>query len=298
MSVSTPGNPLEQAYDLPAGPQRVFAALTEQGCLEQWFAESVRIEPRVGGVFRFWGRHTAWITRESESDGRITAYEAGQRLAYTFSWRKTRCEVDLGLSAGPAGGGESSVLAVRMFAPEPRLGFGDDCPWYMLDFWRYSIGNLRSYLRTGAAALRPDFTSTSGPLDMSVHVAAPPDRVFAALTDPAKMDQWLSAKAVVELRAGGAYSFGWLIRGKDGRETPCGPSRLVEFVPNRLVVHDWFHRDEPPSRVRWELTPEAGGTRVRLTHTVPSTEPTRGGYIGGWTGFLVELADRGATSRL
>lgn len=285
-TLTPPGNPFEKMYDIAAPSERVFAALTDKAQLEVWFAEHVRIEAREGGAFRFWGKHTAWIQSEAQSDGRITAIEAGKRLAYTFNWRETRCDVELRLEAA----GSGTKLHVRMLAHAPYLGFDSEAGWYMTDFWRHSVGNLRSYLKTGKAALRPDFTA-SGPLDLSIYVAAAPEKVFAALTDPVKMDKWLSAKAVVEARAGGAYSFGWRMEDKAGREISIGPSKLLEVVPNRLVVHDWSHRDEPGSTVRWELTPAPGGTTVRLTHTVPNDEPTRGGYVGGWTSFLVELAD-------
>jgi uncharacterized protein YndB with AHSA1/START domain len=288
-TLTAPPNPLDKTYDLPASAERVFAAITESAHLDRWFAEHTRIEPREGGAYRFWGRHTAWINAEAQSDGRITAFKPGSRLAYTFTWRDTHCEVDLRVE--PSGDG-ASKLHVRMSAAPPQMGFGEECGWYMLDFWRHSVGNLRHYLKTGAAVLRPDFTAR-GPLDLSVFVAAPPEKVFAALTDPAKMDKWLSAKAAVDLRPGGEFSFGWTIKDKAGRDTLCGPSKLVEVVPNRLIVHNWSHRDEAPSTVRWELTPAPGGTMVRLTHTVPTDEPSRGGYVGGWTSFLVELAAMG-----
>lgn len=288
MTMQTPSNPLEVFYDLPEPRARVFAALTDAAQLRGWFAEHARVEPREGGAYRFWGRHTAWINREQDSDGRITAIDPGRSLKYVFTWRDTRCEVELRLEdSGP----DASRLNVRMFAPEPRMGFGDECAWYMLDFWRYSAGNLRSFLATGAAALRPDFAGKTEGVDMSIFVAAPPERVYAALTDPAKMDRWLSAKARVEPRAGGEYSFGWMIKDSRGGETPCGPQRLVELVPNRMIVHDWSHRDEPRTTVRWELTPEGAGTRVRLTHNIAPDEPMRGGYVGGWTSYLVELAE-------
>lgn len=287
MTLPTPTNPLEASYAMPARRERVFAALTDAAQLREWFAEHARVEPREGGAYRFWGRHTAWIAREEQSDGRITAIDPGRGLTYVFTWRDTRCEVALRLEDdGPS----ASRLHVRMFAPEPRLGLAEECGWYLLDFWRYSSGNLRSYLATGAAALRPDFPGKAEGVNLSIFVAAPPERVFAALTDPAKMDRWLSAQARVEPRSGGAYSFGWTLKDSRGVETPCGPQRLIELVPNRLIVHDWSHRDEPQTVVRWELTPEGSGTRVRLTHNVSPSEPLRGGYVGGWTSYLVELA--------
>lgn len=293
MTLPTPSNPLVTSYLMPSTTARVFAALTDARQMQQWFAEHAHVEQREGGAYRFWGRHTAWIHREQDSDGRITAIDPGRGLTYAFTWRNTKCEVSLRVEDAEPG---TSRLHVRMFAPEPRMGFADECAWYMLDFWRYSSGNLRSYLATGAAALMPDFQGKADGVDMSIFVAAPPERVYAALTDPAKMDRWVSTKAKVEPRAGGEYTFGWMIKDSSGGETPCGPQRFVELVPNRLIVHDWSHRNEPRTIVRWELTPEGAGTRVRLTHNVAASEPMRGGYVGGWTSYLVELSEFAAGS--
>lgn len=282
-----PGNPLERTYELPAGAERVFAALTDAPQLRAWFAEHAQVEPRAGGAYRFWGKFTAWIPSEAVSDGRILEFESGRRLSYAFTWRETRCEVALAIEAIGAG---KCLLHVRMSAAPRCMGLGKDCPWYMLDFWRYSIGNLRHYLKTGVAALRPDFTAR-GPVDLSIFIAAPPERVFAALTDPEKMDRWLSKKATVELRKGGAYSFGWTQKGAEEQLVPCGPGRILEVVPGKLVVHDWTYQGEPPTTVRWELTAAPGGTMVHLTHDVPPSEPVRAGYVGGWSSYLVELAE-------
>ena len=45
-------------FTLPGAVPDVFRAWTDPIELQRWFAEHVAIEPRVGGVFRFWGRHT------------------------------------------------------------------------------------------------------------------------------------------------------------------------------------------------------------------------------------------------
>ena len=42
--------------DLEVAPDRAFALLSEPAELQRWFAEEVRLEPRVGGAFDFAGR--------------------------------------------------------------------------------------------------------------------------------------------------------------------------------------------------------------------------------------------------
>ena len=46
------------SWTLSVPPAVVFRALTLPAELTRWFAEHAQIEPRCGGVYRFWGRHT------------------------------------------------------------------------------------------------------------------------------------------------------------------------------------------------------------------------------------------------
>jgi len=276
----------ERSFPIPASPARVFAALTDPAELSRWFAEHVHIEPREGGAFQFWGRFTAWIPTRDAADQRITRFKPPEALSIAWTWRDTRCTADLTLRLAAS----ACTLNIRMHAAEPRMGFGDLCIHYMGDFWRYNVGNLRTYLKTGSPVIRPDFAGGPGGVDMSVTINAPPSKVFRALTDPALMDRWIATKAAVDLRVGGEYSLGWML---DNKGTPqhCGPKTLIEVIPDRLIVHDWFHNDEPPTRVRWELAPVPEGTKLRLIHERRKIEPELGGYIQGWSSFLVELRE-------
>ena len=47
-----------RVWTIKASPADVFRALMDPGELTQWFAEGAQVEPHVGGVYRFWGRHT------------------------------------------------------------------------------------------------------------------------------------------------------------------------------------------------------------------------------------------------
>jgi uncharacterized protein YndB with AHSA1/START domain len=132
---------------------------------------------------------------------------------------------------------------------------------------------------------------------MSVVIKAPPEKVWAALTDPRQMDKWIATTGTAELRAGGAYEYGWKIE-TNGQPEHCGPKTVVELVPHRLLVTDWHHAKETPSRVRWELEPVPGGTRVTLTHNVPREEPGFGGYTGGWGAFMVALREYAQDGRV
>jgi len=151
--------------------------------------------------------------------------------------------------------------------------------------WRIAIGNLRSLLIDGHAALRPDYsidTSPGGRVDLDIDIAAPPERVFRALLDPAAVAIWMEARAPEIDVEKDRYSYGWT------RGTPpveVGPSKILELQPNRLLVFDWNWPDEGSGQVRWELTPIETGTKLRLLH-INSTELAN---VLGWSDALVAV---------
>ena len=270
---------------LAGTPGVVFEALVSEAALRAWMAEHVRVEPRVGGRYAFWGRYTPWVESQEKADQRITHFEPGRRLAFTWTWRESPCTVEFAIAPGSSP--SSTDLTLSLTCTGDRMGFGDECAWFLADLATYTAGNLRSYLETGAAALRPDFMDTSRGVDLSIVIRATPDKVFRALTDPEQMNGWISTAARSVPRSGGEYTYGWMIPPGN----PCGPTRLVEVVPNRLVVHDWGYKDEPRTEVRWELTPVPEGTRVRLVHVRRDLQPEIGGYLQGWSSFLVMLQE-------
>jgi uncharacterized protein YndB with AHSA1/START domain len=111
----------------------------------------------------------------------------------------------------------------------------------------------------------------------------PVEQVWAALTRPAQLAQWL-APGEIELTLGGrvylAFTDGDGVI--DGRVTAIAPPRLLEFT--------WTDKDDDLGFVRWELIAEEGGTRLVLTHTVP--ESARGfglPALAGWHTLLEQL---------
>jgi uncharacterized protein YndB with AHSA1/START domain len=68
--------------------------------------------------------------------------------------------------------------------------------------------------------------------------SAPPERVFAALTDEAELTRWFAEQAEIEKQPGGSFRF-W------GRNTYCTPARwearqkLVRLEPPNLVAFSW-----------------------------------------------------------
>jgi uncharacterized protein YndB with AHSA1/START domain len=95
-----------------------------------------------------------------------------------------------------------------------------------------------------------------------IEIAAPPQRVFAALTDPAQNQEWGRSEAFqitlweMDPRVGGAWRFVSLESGKNREYVHHG--EVLEFDPPRVLAYTWFATwHEPPSQrtvVRWELT--------------------------------------------
>ena len=132
-----------------------------------------------------------------------------------------------------------------------------------------------------------------------IEIAAPPERVFRALIDPAQVQEW-SKNDFCELttweldpQVGGFWqSISTPYEGKgDPKQRFEHHGRVLEIKPPHLLVFTWlanFHDD--PKRetvVRWELTPTTNGTRVKMTHSGLAQEPkSREEYSGGWPGLL------------
>lgn len=157
-----------------------------------------------------------------------------------------------------------------------------------------------------AAKVIPEQDSVSQELE----IAAPPERVFRALTDPKQLFTWWGAEPTVELqvfdmdaRKGGKYVYrckpapgekhgevGEQLRKRGLAEFECH-GEVLEIDPPRLLVWSWIANwhEHPEARtvVRWELTPTTKGTRVRVTHSGLAQEPiSRKDYGAGWVGVL------------
>lgn len=128
--------------------------------------------------------------------------------------------------------------------------------------------------------------SKAGRVEREVHIDAPPETVFAFLVDARKMETWMGVEVSFEARPGGLFRVD--VNGDD-----VARGRVLEVVPPRRVVYSWGwegSRTVPPgsSRVEIVLTPEDGGTRLRLVHSgLPAPAADRHGE--GWTHYVGRL---------
>jgi uncharacterized protein YndB with AHSA1/START domain len=148
------------------------------------------------------------------------------------------------------------------------------------------------------SAITPDNDS----IIAEIHIAAPPERVFKALTDERDLASWFRNPGCpekfwqVDARLGGRYHYA-TEKGaavvNNVNEFACH-GEILEIDPPRLLVYTWianWHDDKSRSTiVRWELTPTAAGTSVKVTHSGLAQEPVaRKDYSGGWLGVLESL---------
>jgi hypothetical protein len=104
------------------------------------------------------------------------------------------------------------------------------------------------------------------------------------------MDRWVSKKAVVEMRVGGHFSFGW----------DHGAERVQAFSPREFVSFNWHYRGEQ-TLVTFAIEPttDPHRTRARIRHVGFASEDksTLHSYYEGWLTILHGLGIYVATGQ-
>jgi uncharacterized protein YndB with AHSA1/START domain len=106
-------------------------------------------------------------------------------------------------------------------------------------------------------------------LRAETYVDAPPERVWAALSDLARMPDWSPELVrMVPLKRGGLRVGQWYL-GINRRRAVVWPTRSVvaEVEPGRRLTWD---TKSSGARWIWELVPEGDGTRVVHRRPVPT----------------------------
>lgn len=108
------------------------------------------------------------------------------------------------------------------------------------------------------------------------------EAVWAALTEPDKLLQWL-APGEIELRPGGAARLNFPESGT------VIDSRVTAIEPFRLLEYSWSGPGEPLRPLRWTLEPVGPAVRLTLTVTGPASEDAAR-TCAGWVAHLEMLA--------
>lgn len=120
------------------------------------------------------------------------------------------------------------------------------------------------------------------------------ERVWSHLAEGERVQRWLGPGATVatmvqwELRPEGPWRM--LLRAPDGELHDVGGRFLRVDAPWRLELSwAWASRPQPPSRVIFELSPEGGGTRLRLRHEDLPDAGAVAAHRAGWLACLPHL---------
>jgi uncharacterized protein YndB with AHSA1/START domain len=153
---------------------------------------------------------------------------------------------------------------------------------------------------------------------VEIFIAAPPERVFQAMTDPAEASQWWGQKGMyritertADFRVGGKYSSVGV--GADGKSFRV-EGEYLEIDPPRLLVHTWVSSwcGSLKTVVRWELEPRnvhglhhhgpqkmGTGTVVKVRHEgFGADQKVAADHAQGWTrvlGWMQAFVERGET---
>jgi uncharacterized protein YndB with AHSA1/START domain len=125
-----------------------------------------------------------------------------------------------------------------------------------------------------------------------IHIAAPPDRVFQALVDPAQVVKWWGQSGIyrctefdADLRDGGKWRCAGL--GPDGGQFVV-TGEYLKVDPPRLLSYTWIASwtGDVKTTVRWELEPANQGTLVRIRHSGLAAHPEVAQSYRGWPRML------------
>jgi uncharacterized protein YndB with AHSA1/START domain len=257
----------------------VFERLLRIEHLSRWFCGWSRIEPKVGGSFKF-GGETCILPPEGRAwETTIDEGEVLRRFAFRWPIRSVETRVSYDLEDGP--GGTALLHVTHQMVPIHETTCGS-----VQDAWRMCLGNLKSIAEGRGDSVRPDHSPVSSPeVRLSALVEATPSKVFDAFAVPSHVAHWTTGgvpgqEARVDPRPGGVFSF----------ESTEELYAVVEWVPSRRIA---LRRSlQPEDRlIRFDFEEKASGTAVYLTATGFRGDDTNGirRQRGRWSDRLVCL---------
>ncbi|MBX3388980.1 MAG: SRPBCC domain-containing protein [Phycisphaeraceae bacterium] len=133
-------------------------------------------------------------------------------------------------------------------------------------------------------------------------IPASPARIFRALTVATELERWLFSDVETQPHKGGMYKMRWRSATDHSRDHDRF-GRYLEIEHDRKVVFEW--KGDPSQNlglgdiqstvVTITLTPEGGGTMVKLVHsgwpTDTSGQDWAGKHHDGWSFYLENLAN-------
>jgi uncharacterized protein YndB with AHSA1/START domain len=114
-------------------------------------------------------------------------------------------------------------------------------------------------------------------------------RVWSAITDKNEMKEWYFDLKEFRAEVGFEFTFEG---GPDGR-VYIHLCKVIEVIKEKKISYSWSYKGyKGESLVTFELFPEDGSTRLRLTHsgleTFPESNPdlAKKNFVAGWTDII------------
>ena len=128
-------------------------------------------------------------------------------------------------------------------------------------------------------------------------IAARPEIVFDALTEPEGLKAWIGPDegpvliAESDARVGGKFRLRF--RMLDGSEHEAAGEYLEVEPPTKLAMTwQWQNHEDPTiSRIVAALRPTDDGTELTFTHSQLPSDEERDGHRKGWNGALDKLVE-------
>lgn len=239
----------------------VFERLLRIEHLSRWFCGWSRIEPKVGGSFKFGGETCILLPEGRGWETTIDEGDVLRRFAFTWPIRGVATRVTYELEDGP---GESTLLHVsHRGVPIAMTTCGS-----LQDAWRMCLGNLKSIAEGRGDSVRPDHSpATSEEIRLSALIETAPSKVFGAFVSPIDVAHWstggVSGQAArVDPRPAGEFSFG----------SADGLHRIQEWEPGRRI--ELRSSREPGRALQFDFEEKASGTAIYFLETgLPAGEP-------------------------
>ncbi|MGH7731358.1 MAG: SRPBCC family protein [Candidatus Eiseniibacteriota bacterium] len=131
-------------------------------------------------------------------------------------------------------------------------------------------------------------------LEFRTEIAAPPGRVFAALTEAEDLVRWFCDEAESQPAPGGRLTLRWV---RPGPSPVPFEGRWVVFEAPSSCAYDGGHAGYPDSyagRVGFEVAPGGPGTVLITRHRLPHRldyEPIAEAYRQAWPRALARLSE-------
>jgi uncharacterized protein YndB with AHSA1/START domain len=114
----------------------------------------------------------------------------------------------------------------------------------------------------------------------------PIEKVWAAVSEPERLREWLAAATELDPHAGGAIELHWQNTDLEGNHA-VARGHITEFSPPTTIAYD----TDIHGLIRWELEPQGDGCLLRLTVSHDLPEEYLAIVMAGWHVHIDFLED-------